>query len=97
LIQRYLDGAQEERSPDILSKYEMAVQCAMEARYHFQNGDYRKAEECASQCICNAKPFLEDETKRSDAWLLVQLSLKNIKDTEKARLALERLLPDTGQ
>ena len=37
--------------------------------------------------------LLKNETQRTDGWLLVKKSLKNIKDSKKARVILEQILP----
>ena len=43
------------------------------------------------------KVFFENVEQRPEGWLLVKKSLKNIKDSEKARIILEKILPSLGK
>ena len=72
--------------------HEKAVQLSMQSQYFYQNGQYNEAEECAKRCLIETRALLESEFGHGDAWLLVKKSLKNIKDSEKARSVLEQFL-----
>ena len=43
------------------------------------------------------KILLKNKTQRNDGWLLVKKSLRNIKDSGKARIILEQILQGVGK
>ena len=92
LIQRYFEEAKNEKTFATTDGHETAVHLSMQSQYFYQNGQYNEAEECAKQCVNETRALLESEFGHDDAWLLVKNSLKNIKDSEKARSVLEQLL-----
>ena len=97
LIQRYFDKTKSKKIFETLKGREKAIHLSMKSQYFYQNGQYNEAEECASRCISETKDLLENEAQRSDGWLLVKKSLRNIKDSGKARIILEQILQDIGK
>ena len=92
LIQRYFEETKNEKTFTTMGGHEKAVHLSMQSQYFYQNGQYNEAEECAKRCVNETRALLESECGHDDAWLLVKKSLKNIKDSEKARNVLEQLL-----
>ena len=92
LIQRYFDNVNNEEILETLGVHARATHLSMQSQYFYQNGQYDKAEGCARRCVNKTKALLEDETQCDDGWLLVRKSLKNIKNSERARSLLEQLL-----
>ena len=92
LIQRYFDKTKNEKILETLKGREETVHLSMKSQYYYQNGQYNEAEECARRCINRTKVLLNNEAQRSDGWLLVKKSLRNIKDSGKARIILEQIL-----
>ena len=92
LIQRYFEETKNEKTFATMDGHEKAVHLSMQSQYFYQNGQYNEAEECAKRCVNETRALLQSEFGHDDAWLLVKRSLKNIKDSEKARRVLEQLL-----
>ena len=92
LIQRYFDETKNEKIFATLEGREKAVHLSMQSQYFYKNGQYDEAEERAKRCVNETKALLKNEPGRDDGWLLVKKSLKNIKNSEKARDVLEQLL-----
>ena len=93
LLQKYFDKIENEEIFMELSKHEKIIHLSMQSQYFYHNGQYDKAEECAKRCLNEIKVLLKNKTQRTDGWLLVKKSLKNIKDSKKARVILEQILP----
>ena len=93
LIQRYFDETGDQKPIATLEGHDKAVHLAMQSQYYYKSGHYVEADECAKQCINETKDLLEDDVARADEWLLVQKSLKHIKNSENAREYLEQLIP----
>ena len=92
LIQKYFNKIKNKKIFEKLKGYEKAVHLAMKSQYFYENNQYNEAEDCSRQCINEIKIFLKNKTLRSDGWLLVKKSLRNIKDSGKARIILEQIL-----
>ena len=96
LIQRYFEETKNEKTFATMDGHEKAVQLSMQSQYFYQIGQYNEAEECAKRCVIETRDLLESEFGHDDVWLLVKNSLKNIKDSEKARSVLEQFLLSTA-
>jgi len=97
LMQRYFNKIESEKILKTLVKHEKTVHLSMQSQYYYQNGQHDEAEECAKRCLNETKVFFENVEQRPEGWLLVKKSLKNIKDSEKARIILEKILPSLGK
>ena len=93
LIQRYFDETGDQKPIATLEGHDKAVHLAMQSQYYYKSGHYVEADECAKRCLNETKYLLEDDAARADEWLLVQKSLKHIKNSENAREYLEQLIP----
>lgn len=92
LLLIYLDKVVKNKVIQDLKNEEKAVNFSMLSYYFHEVKNYDEAEHMVISCFYELKKNLENSTVSSTTWLLIQKSLKNIRNKKKAEELLTNIL-----
>jgi hypothetical protein len=94
LVVIYFEKIGEKEISKSLEGHDKAIHLSMQSQYFYQKGEYEKANNCVIECFKEIKPFFNEKVNNSNVWLLIQKSLKNIKDKKIGEDFLNQILVD---
>jgi hypothetical protein len=92
LIKRYFEKINHEKILGFLENRDKAIHLAMQSQYFYQENQYSEANKSVKNCFDEIKIFFNKNFGDSEAWLLIQKSLKNINDKKISEDLLNQIL-----
>ncbi len=94
LLEIYFEKIRKKEIHNFLKGNDKAIHLSMESQYFYQKGEYEKANKSVIECFKEIKKIFNEKVNSSNVWLLIQKSLKNIRNKKIGEDFLNQILLD---
>jgi len=94
LVAIYFEKINEKEIYKSLEDHDKAIHLSMQSQYFYQRGEYDKANKSVTGCFKEIRKIFNEKVNNSNIWLLIQKSLKNIRDKKIGEDFLNQILGD---
>ena len=92
LLKIYFEKIIKNDDHKFLSGLDGIIYFSMQSQYYFQNKEYDKANKSVKSCFTEIEKVFKKKLDNSNIWIIIQKSLKNIKDKKVGEEFLNQIL-----